>query len=234
MHGSACFVMSRFRPGQNRPCPGRPSLSRDGFPRIDGGAAGVLYWGQIQFTEGNHHGSYPAFSEICVLRHHLQRDVGHRPHHRPPEGPGPVSGPGAGGAGPGGGPHGRQRLCVCPAARHPRVPGSGPGPHRPHGHLPCRQRGGHPSGDRHLSGRGPAPEEGRKPESEGLPLPGAVHRSGADRHRRHHPAGSRRQGRRGGDRHRLRIPAGPSGGSAPGHRRVLHPRRGGGQGRRSL
>lgn len=42
------------------------------------------------------------------------------------------------------------------------------------------------------------------------------------------------QGGRGGDRHRLRISAGPSGGPAPGHRRVLHPRRGGGQGRRSL
>ena len=38
----------------------------------------------------------------------------------------------------------------------------------------------------------------------------------------------------GGDRHRLRISAGPSGGPAPGHRRVLHPRRGGGQGHRSL
>ena len=34
---------------------------------IDGEAGDVLYWGQIQFTEGNHHGSYPAFSEICVL-----------------------------------------------------------------------------------------------------------------------------------------------------------------------
>ena len=37
---------------------------------------------------------------------------------------------------------------------------------------------------------------------EGLPLPQPLRGAAADRHRRHHPAGRRRQGGRGGDRHR--------------------------------
>ena len=61
----------------------------------------------------------------------------------------------------------------CPPP--PGARASGAGPHRPHGHLSRRQRGRHPSGDRHLSGRGPAPGQSREPAGEGLPLPGAVH-----------------------------------------------------------
>ena len=37
-----------------------------------------------------------------------------------------------------------------------------------------------------------------------------LHGAGAHRHRRHHPAGRRRQGRRGGDRQRLRRTSWPT------------------------